>query len=232
MYRVIMLGAATRAEHFEVDEATHRDRMCGILLQNHSASEYRGLDYKVRKRSRASTKMGTSYIDICLDTASHRTIVEPKCVRLDHLSLESSGVLQRAEELAKMSLEEVLALKFVLSDKYRPGKTIQEWIDGEVRDQLFSYGLSREMNPDSDGRIFRAFAAVIIGERWVLFAEARLGEKGCWSNEGRVGKGCQWTAEGIQRTVRLIEGRGWGFRRRWPGTGFFMPHSHSREHNS
>ena len=46
-----------------------------------------------------------------------------------------------------------------------PEKTIQEWIDVEVRDQLFSYGLSREMNPDSAGRSFRAFAAVLVGER-------------------------------------------------------------------
>ena len=220
MYGTIVSRAATRAEHFEVDEATHR------------VSEYRASEYKVQKRSRASTIMGTGYIDICLDTTSHRIIVEVKCARLDLLSLEPSGVLQRAEELAEMSLEEVLALKFVPSDKYRPGKTIQEWIDGEVRDQLFSYGLSREMNPDSDDRIFRAFAAVLIGERKILFAEARLSEKGYWRNEGWVGKECQWTDEGVVQAAPLIGGRGWGFRRRWPSAGFFIPHAHAQEHSS
>ena len=150
MYRTIVQQTTTRAEHFEVDEATHRDRMCGILLQHHHLSVY-----KVQKRSR------TGYIDICLETASRRIIVQLKCARLDQLPLKSLGLLQKAEALAKMPLEEVPALKFVPYDKDRPAKTIHEWINGEVRDHLFDYGFSPEMNLDSD-RIFRAFSAVLL----------------------------------------------------------------------
>ena len=62
------------------------------------------------------------------------------------------------------------------------------------------------MNPDSDDRIFRAFAVVLIGERRVLFAEARLGEKGRWNNEGMdEGKGYQWTAKGIEEIANTEE---------------------------
>ena len=69
-------------------------------------------------------------------------------------------------------------------------------MNGEIRDQLFDYGLSPEMNPDSDDRSFRAFAVVVIGERRVLFAEACLAEKGNWCNAGRIGKECQWDGRG------------------------------------
>ena len=69
-----------------------------------------------------------------------------------------------------MSLEETLALKFVPCNNYRPGKTIREWMDRG----LLSYGLRPEMNPDGNGRIFRAYVVILIIERRVLFAEAHL----------------------------------------------------------
>ena len=72
-----------------------------------------------------------------------------------------------------MSLEEALALKFVPCNNYRPGKTIREWVDREIWG-LLSYGLRPEMNPDGNGRIFRAYVVILIIERRVLFAEARL----------------------------------------------------------
>lgn len=123
----------------DVKEATHRDRMCTILLQNHCVETK--LEYKVQKRRHASAKTTTGNIDICLDTESRRIIIELKCVRLKHLSLKSpqADVLERAEELTKMPLKEVPALRFASFDQFRSGKTIRQWIDKEVRDQLFSW---------------------------------------------------------------------------------------------
>ena len=95
-----------------------------------------------------------------------------------------------------MPLEKVLALKF---DKYRPEKTIQEWINGEVRDQLFSHTPSPKTDPAKD-RIPRAFAVVLIGERRVLFAEARPGD---WKNKDNGNR--RWTAKGIEEARYIAE---------------------------
>ena len=198
MYRTIMSQTARHENDFSRDETTHRDRMCGILLKNHGIKTT--LEYEVQKRSRCPTETTPGYIDICLDTASRRTVVELKCARLDRLSLKAPGVLLKAEKLANMPLEKVLALKFVSYDEYRPGKTIQEWIDGEVQDQLFSYGLSG-MNSVSDDRIFRAFAVVLIGERRILFAEAYLSK----DKSKDEGKGYRWTASGIEEARDIAE---------------------------
>ncbi|KAF8532961.1 hypothetical protein BDD12DRAFT_901079 [Trichophaea hybrida] len=154
-YGTIMTQTATHAKHFTADEAFHRDRMCGVLLQNHGIKT--NLEYNVQKRSHPDNTE-TGYIDICLDTKTHRLIVELKCVQLQYLSMKTRNVLGRAEKLAKMSVKEVLALKFGGNDKYRKGITIKDWIDKEVRDQLYAYGLSPEMNSDAHGKIFRAYS--------------------------------------------------------------------------
>ena len=104
-----------------------------------------------------------------------------------------------------MALEEVLALRFASYDQYRSGRTIQQWIDKEVRDQLFSYGLSPDMNPDCGGKAVCAFAVVIIGERRVLFAEARLDREGRSDGGGGVRGEHQWTVHGIEEAGGITE---------------------------
>ncbi|KAF8535481.1 hypothetical protein BDD12DRAFT_938010 [Trichophaea hybrida] len=166
-----MTQTATHAKHFTANEAFHRDTMCGVLFQNHGIKT--NLEYKVQKRSHPDNTE-TGYIDICKDTKTHLLIVELECVQLQYLSMKTRNVLGRVEKLIKMSVKEVLVLKFGSNDNYRKGITINNWIDKEVLDQLYAYGLNPEMNSEAHGKSFRAYAVVLVGVQKVLLAEAEL----------------------------------------------------------
>ncbi|KAF8534586.1 hypothetical protein BDD12DRAFT_895547 [Trichophaea hybrida] len=110
-YGTIMAQTATHAKHFMVDEAFHRDRMCGVLLQNHGI------------------KTNWSIVDsgFC-----------PKGLRVSRWPaklLESTG--EWSESRCRLIY----------------GKTIKDWIDKEVRYQLYAYVLSPEMNSEAPGWI-------------------------------------------------------------------------------
>ena len=135
------------------------------------------------------------YVDLLIEGCNKDiyTVLEFKVAQIDCLELTGKSADERAERLKGMPLEEILRLRFNESDKFRPGKTIHDLVDGKadengkgkesqvVREQLQSYIKGCTVQKEIAGKNFRAFAVVIIGSRQILMRE--MDRNGEWVGE-------------------------------------------------
>jgi hypothetical protein len=105
------------------------------------------------------------------------TVLELKNVQLRYLEIKGSNP---SEQLKDMKLEQILQLRFSVSDRHRSG-TIHDWIAGDnckdekhektVGDQLRGYLENPSVQKKIAGKNFRAFTVVIVGSRQILMRE-------------------------------------------------------------
>ncbi len=98
--------------------------------------------------------------------------MEWKAARIDYLAISVPNPSREAKALAlsKYALQDVLKLKFKKQDKYRAGKTIQQWVKAEAA-RLKEYVSSKEvvkMATSGEGLSLRAHMVIIVGSRHVL----------------------------------------------------------------
>src|SRR4051794_2548342 len=75
----------------------------------------------------------------------------------------------KAMILSEYTLSDILNLKFNMQDKFRPGKTIKEWIEVDVKRQLKEYIEGPEVKQlVKGGSVLHATIVVVIGSRHIL----------------------------------------------------------------
>jgi hypothetical protein len=101
------------------------------------------------------------------------------------LKLRGEEIIDKAEQLEAMGLNEILELTFE-GDKNQSG-TIRNWIDGRtchdpnsgsIREQLQSYIADPAVQNEIVNKNFRALVAVIVGLRQILVRE--MDRRGNW----------------------------------------------------
>lgn len=115
-------------------------------------------------------------------------VTEWKCLQIGFLDIQINRggkhpTLLKAEALDKMSIDEVLSIKFVHYDKHHPPeKTIEDWIRGRERvgrwaapvEQLGHY--LQSLNRDNQD--IRAYLIVVVGARKIVLWEMDVQKPG------------------------------------------------------
>ena len=79
----------------------------------------------------------------------------------------------KASALSEYTLSQILQLKFGHWDQFRPGKTLEQWIEQMAAPQLKDYIRSdqvRQLLKDG-GLVMRAHLVVVVGSRHILLWE-------------------------------------------------------------
>jgi len=182
---------------FDYSEDYHRGRLLVTLL------EYRALtttaEYEVVKvscRIAKSSILGWNirtdccsyvqktgskgYLDLRIKTKNFLVVVELKVIQIHYLELGAGTLSEKAKELANMSLDKILKLKFSKSDKFNRGKSVEKFVNEKVGPQLKGYILGSTVKTESVD--VRGLAVVIIGNRKVLVRE--MDGEGKWRTDG------------------------------------------------
>jgi len=109
------------------------------------------------------------------------TVIEFKNIQIDYLDLQGYMRIDKAKQLVDMSLPQILKLR--IKGIHHPGP-IEEWLEGDIREQLSKYVTSATVREDSMGNTFRAYAVVIIGSRHILIRE--MDDMGKWKGVSRL----------------------------------------------
>jgi len=120
------------------------------------------------------------------------TMIEFKNIQIDYLDLRGDSRADKAEQLVAMSWPQILKLRIIRSN-YHPN-TIEEWLEGQIHEQLRSYVTSPTVRAESIGKNFRAYAVVIIGSRHILIRE--MDNNGEWKGDSRL----------VGRDERIVKG--------------------------
>ena len=95
--------------------------------------------------------------DLLIESKHGYTVVEFKNFQIDYLVLKGTN---KAKQLMAMSLTQILELR--INSKHHP-RGMEEWLEGEVRQQLRSYVTGATVRANGANKTFRAYAVVIIG---------------------------------------------------------------------
>ena len=167
-YQDLMVQRDVGYDDFEKTEDIHRDSFHFTLIQNHFHRPEP--EFKV---TRSKSKSGR--VDLVIPLRKHLRVTEWKAAQIDYLDIRIPRVRylsreKKASLLSEYSLSQVLQLKFVAWDKFRPGKTVQQWMEGEAASQLKDYIRSSQVRKRlEDGNfLMRAHLVLIVGSRHIL----------------------------------------------------------------
>ena len=74
----------------------------------------------------------------------------------------------KASVLSEYGVSLILQIKFGKWDRWRPGKTLKEWIEGEVAQQLRDYIGTDEVMKQKEDRVLLANLVIVVGSRQIL----------------------------------------------------------------
>ena len=127
---------------------------------------------------------GNGLVDLLITSNSPNrcyTVLKFKNKQIDFLALGSGSRTNKAEQLVAMSLPQILKLR--ITGLHNLG-TIEEWIEGDIHQQLRSYVTGATVQAGRAGMTFRAYAVVIIGSRHIIIRE--MDSEGEWIGGSRL----------------------------------------------
>ncbi|KAF8532780.1 hypothetical protein BDD12DRAFT_548045 [Trichophaea hybrida] len=137
------------------------------------------------KQQNTTTKTKSGRVDLIITHEHHVTFIEWKVIKIDFLEIEDATAspdtksgnqrLNKALTLSKfLDANELLKIKFGRNDKWRSGKTIEEWVHGSdnnsPQSQITQYFESPEIIKlvNDKARQFCGHLVLIVGNRKVL----------------------------------------------------------------
>jgi len=119
--------------------------------------------------------------DLLIESKHGYTVVEFKNLQINYLVLKGGSRTNKAKRLVAMSLTQILELR--INSKHHP-RGMEEWLEGEVRQQLRSYVTGAAVRANGANKTFRAYAVVIIGARHILIRD--MDREGEWIGDWRL----------------------------------------------
>lgn len=170
-YRRLMIKRDVGLNDFQKNETIHRDSFYFSLILNHFLQPHP--EFPV---TRASGRAGRA--DLILPLRHHLIVSEWKVAQIDFLDIPVPNVQkpnrsEKASILSEYTLPQVLQLKYVLSDKFHKGWTMQMLMEKEAAPQLKDYIQSNEVVEKLKGGklLLRAFMVLVVGSRHILVQE-------------------------------------------------------------
>ncbi|GJJ77513.1 hypothetical protein EMPS_09872 [Entomortierella parvispora] len=185
LYKRIMEMRDVGVSDFKKTEENHRDCFYIPLFGNsHPSLRKIGLEVQVTTTSQNSGRIDML---ILIPLKKRVLLLEWKVIQIDFLDINRlRGFQKKADYLKDMNyVNDVLDLKFVMHDVWRPGQTIRDWIlNGAIkgantkspREQLAKYVESPEIMKLKEDNDVTAYLVVVIGSRQILFWELDNGQ--------------------------------------------------------
>ena len=171
-YQDLMVQRDVGCSDFEKQEDVHRDSFYFTLIQNHF---YRPQpEFQVTRSKVTRSKGEPGRVDLIISLSKHLIVTEWKVAQIDSLDMDiPSGQYasreNKASVLSEYTLSQVLQLKFGSWDKFRPGQTVQFWMENDAASQLRDYIRSPQVEELlKDGNLMHAHLVLIVGSRHIL----------------------------------------------------------------
>lgn len=171
-YQDLMVQRDVSRSDFEKHEDVHRDSFYFTLIQNHFHRPQP--EFQVTRSKVTRSKGEPGRVDLIIPLPKHLIVTEWKAAQIDCLDIDiPSGQYasreNKASVLSEYTLSQVLQLKFGSWDKFRPGQTVQFWMENDAASQLRDYIRSPQVGALlKDGNLMHAHLVLVVGSRYIL----------------------------------------------------------------
>jgi len=171
-YQDLMVQRDVGRSDFEKHEDVHRDSFYFTLIQNHFHRPQP--EFQVTRSKVTRSKGEPGRVDLIIPLPKHLIVTEWKAAQIDSLDIDiPSGQYasreNKASVLSEYTLSQVLQLKFGSWDKFRPGQTVQFWMENDAASQLRDYIRSPQVEVLlKDGNLMHAHLVLVVGSRHIL----------------------------------------------------------------